>query len=90
MKKTHHWYSRKFEGARKEDRDGKMVCVVTTELVCDDTVFHRLTGPTAAKSIQQFADRLNAENYPPKKIPKRIFGGKPIKNDPNQLTFPPV
>ncbi len=64
-------------GTREKDpRSGDMRIIGET--------YHVLTGPTAEASVSSYAEDLNMRQVPPSKAP--AFG-KPLKDDPNQMSL---
>jgi len=48
--------------------------------------YHELTGPTAEKSIQEYADDLNRRQIPPSEVPD-LRPARALRHDPNQLSL---
>lgn len=95
------WLVRETEGHKTTRRDGTEHCTISVELIfgrrvhhegqrrIDGKTYHLLTGPTARKSMDAFAVKLNASKTPPSEIKRCLAdGSRPPKNGgPNQWEF---
>jgi hypothetical protein len=95
------WLVRETTGGKTERRDGTTHCTISVELVfgkrvhhegqsrIDGKTYHLLHGPTARKSMDAFAAKLNAEKTPPTEIKRCLADGSrpPKDGGPGQREF---
>lgn len=95
------WLVRETEGPRTIKAGFADKCTITCELIfgkkvhheghdrIDGKTYHVLHGPTARKSMDAFAVKLNANKTPPSEIKRCLAdGSRPPKNGgPNQWEF---
>lgn len=75
------WYWTQTTSEKKQDKLGRDVCLITCALKFEGYTYHILTGPTAAKSLDEFCIYLNENEVPAEKLQRCVADGSRLPKD---------